>query len=266
MVPHIFQIPGSKRQGKRVIRKFIPSTWTTLIAPFLGAGWVERDCAEAGMRVFGSDANELQINLWDQVLRNPNIVADLIERYAPFVRNKNVYVALAGVVGSVTSPEVRAATYQIVSHLSYAAMGANGPYSKTKHAAYVNGFKRYVEAVREFRCLNLSVEWCDYRDALSRRPGVPAYLDPPYDSISSDRWYGWFDHEALCDVLTKRDAPWICSYGATPRILDLYRDFTIVDLSGMWTHPIRKQKGDEILILSHDIPLPEGSWTLIGGR
>ncbi|MGB6065640.1 MAG: DNA adenine methylase [Desulfomonilaceae bacterium] len=266
MLPHIFQIPGSKRQGKRIIKRFIPSTWKSMNAPFLGAGWVELDCAEGGMWVFASDSNALQINLWEQVLEKPDKVAALIERYAPFVKDEETYLALASTVAATTPPEVRAAAYHIVSHLSFAAMGVHGPYSRTKHEEYVNGFRRYVEAVRRFRCSNLSIECCDYQEALARRPDLPAYLDPPYDSISSDRWYGWFDHEALCDVLRRRDSPWICSYSATPRILDLYQDFRIVDLSGIWTHPVRKQKGDELLILSHDIPLPDGNWHLIGGK
>ena len=265
MPPHLFQIHGSKRQGRKIIRKFIPSTWRSLNSPFLGAAWVEMDCARGGMRVFGSDSNALQINLLDQVLRNPRRVAYLIERYAPHVTDEDTYTALAGVVEFVTPLEVRAAAYHIVNHLSYAAMGAHGPYSRVKHEEYQRGLSAYVGAVRRFRCPNLSVECCDYREALARRPNIPAYLDPPYDSRSSDRWYGSFDHEALHDVLIRRSSPWICSYSATPRIINLYRDFRIVDLSGMWTHQTSKQKGNEIIILSHEVPLPRGNWRLIGG-
>ena len=250
---------------RNVLDEIIPFHWTELTSPFLGGAHLEQRFANRGLRVFGSDINGPLVNTLQQVLSNPDRVADLISRYAPLVRNRERFWDLKRVVGHIPDKAIDAASFLITNKMSFNGMhGSSGGFSKSKHDKLMRALDQFVERVRQFRCPNLSVEHLDFREALARRPYVPAYIDPPYDLPDGNELYGdegrWFCHEELAAILRKRNSPWILSYNKSDRILDLYEGYTIADLSGAWVHQSCGSKNDssEIVVVSHDIVIPEG--------
>jgi site-specific DNA-adenine methylase len=264
MSPALIAIPGGKFYAN-VIDGLIPSHWTELVSPFLGGGHLEQKLALRVVRVFGSDINGDLVNTWQQVLSRPDRVADSVARYAPLVRNRERFWDLKRVVGYVPDKAINAAAFLVTNKMSFNGLhGASGGFSRSKHDKFMRGLGDYVERVRQYRCPNLSVEHMDYRVALTKRAHVPAYVDPPYDLPGGNELYGDegrnFCHEELAELLTERHSPWILSYNKSDRILDLYEGYSIVDLSGKWVHQSCGAKNDssEIVIVSHDIVVPEG--------
>lgn len=264
MSPALVAIPGGKYFA-RILTSLIPSHWTELISAFLGGAHVEQRLAHQGVRVFGSDINEALCNAWQQILNNPEPVAALVSRYAPHVRSRERFWDLKRVVGNIPDKITDAAAFLVTNKMSFNGMhGCSGGFSRSKHDKFIRALDHYVERVRHFRCPNLSVECLDYREALAKRPHVPAYLDPPYDLPSGNELYGdegrYFSHEELAEVLKERQSPWILSYNKSDRILALYEGYPIVDLSGAWVHQSCGSNNDssEIVIVSPDIVIPEG--------
>ncbi len=68
------------------------------------------------------------------------------------------------------------------------------------------------------------------------------YLDPPFFE-KADRLYGHFfvngDHERLRDALSELDAPWILSYDAHDRVVELYPpdEFTLASVDLLYNTP-----------------------------
>src|SRR5208283_908797 len=105
---------------------------------------------------------------------------------------------------------------------------------------------------------NLHVECLDYRQALRKYPHILAYLDPPYLLFTRLYRHNEINHQELCSILCKRNR-WMLSYGNHPEIRNLYKEFEIIDLSGLWHKGMgRSNYSSEILIVSPDIVVPEG--------
>lgn len=261
-MPAIIAIPGGKYFAYPLIQ-IVPSLWTELVSPCLGGGHLEQRLAQ-WMRVFASDINEGLVNTWQQLLENPDQVAELILRYAPLVRNRERFRDLKRVVGHIPDKAVDAAAFLVTNKMSFNGIhDSSGGFSRSKHDTFIRSLDHYVDRVRQYRCPNLSVEHLDFRDALAKRPDVPAYIDPPYDLPDGNELYGpegrEFCHEDLAKILRERSGPWILSYNKSDRIMDLYEGYTIRDVSGKWVHQScgSKNQSSEIVIVSPHIEIPD---------
>jgi len=251
------------------LRPYVPSGIEKIVSPFFGAGHLELDCESKGIQVYGSDIYRSLINFFEQVMSDPNRVADLVEWYAPLI-DRDFYHRVANCLDHVESLGDQAAWFSIVNHCSYGAMGADGGYSEDRHNKFRRSLPTYCRALRDFKAPNLIIDCCDFELALKRHPYIFAFLDPPYDLPPGVNLYGLrgrnFDHEKLSSILCKRESEWMLCYHQTKRILNLYKDYRIVDLKGKWWYRAKSKYSAEILIVSNGLELPDGVKLISPGR
>jgi site-specific DNA-adenine methylase len=254
-MPDFISIPGGKEFAIPFLCLFIPLGTTQLIAPFLGAAKFERFCAYGGIEVFGSDIDRDIANFWYWMLKVPELVAELARLLEPLVDAERFY-RRRDELDSLGLTPLRAAEWWLLNRASYNSGGLCAGYSQDRRDRLNNPGQ--FEALEAFYCPNLHVERLDYRDALRKYPDILAYLDPPYMLFSRLYRHSEIDHEELCSILCKRDR-WMLSYGNQPEIKSLYKDFVIIDLSGLWHKGMGSSNySSEILIVSPDIVVPEG--------
>ena len=78
-MPEIITYAGGKYYAIPYLSPFVPAGTQEMVAPTIGGMHFELHCEAKGIRVFGSDIYKTLINFWEQVIKNPNRVADLVE-------------------------------------------------------------------------------------------------------------------------------------------------------------------------------------------
>jgi site-specific DNA-adenine methylase len=259
-MPEILTYSGGKYFAIPHLLPFVPPGTTHMVSSFLGAGHFELHLEAKGVRVYGSDIYKALISCWHQVMKDPNRVADLVEWYVPLI-DRDFYYRVAACLEHISPLEDQAAWFLIVNRCSYAAMGADGGYSHARHRDFLERLPGFMKAIREFKTTNFFIDCCDFEESLKRHPNTFAYLDPPYDLASGFTLYGLrgrnFPHSRLAEILSKRESEWMLSYHKTDRILNLYKHFRIVDLSGLWWYRMKSKNSHEILIVSDGLELPD---------
>lgn len=249
-------IPGSKELATPYLWQFIPRGTTEMVCPFLGSAKFERWCASHGIETWGSDKDIDHTNFWRWMLKEPELMAELARLLEPLV-DADRFERRKWELEDMELGPLRAVEWWLINRCSWNNGGLVTGYSGYMRNKLRNS--RYFEAMEQFYCPNLHVERLDYREALKKRPDMLAYCDPPYKSYQMLYRHHLIDHGELHSILSKRDQ-WLLSYGKHPKILDLYKSFEIVDLSGLWHKGMGRGKGhtNEILIVSHDIVIPDG--------
>ena len=81
-VPHPIPYQGSKRSIARYILKYFPGDVDTLIEPFAGSAAISlaAACHAKAKRFIVNDVNEPLIALWDQILHDPNAIANAYQK------------------------------------------------------------------------------------------------------------------------------------------------------------------------------------------
>ena len=260
-MPEILSYSGGKYYAIRHLLPFVPPGATHIVSPFLGGAHFEIHLVAKGFHVYGSDIYKALINFLEQVMKDPNRVADLAEWYLPLI-DRDFYYRVARCLDHIKPLEDQAAWFLIVNRCSYSAMGADGGYSHSRCQKFVRGLPSVMKSLREFKITNFFIDCCDFEVALKRHPYMFAFLDPPYDLASGLTLYGLrgsnFRHKRLSGVLHERESEWILCYHKTDRILNLYKGFRVVDLKGKWSYRMKSKNNHEILIVSDGIELPDG--------
>jgi len=75
--------PGGKARAVEIILSLIPSDIKVLVSPFLGGGSVEIALAHLGVKVLGFDIFDPLVIFWQKLLRNPDQLADEVQKYFP---------------------------------------------------------------------------------------------------------------------------------------------------------------------------------------
>ena len=225
-----------------------------MVSPFLGGGSIELYCASQNITVYGSDAYEELINFWIQVKNDANGLHDIVMSYLPMTKKK--FLGLRSSYWDCEDLIKRAAWFYILTRSSYGATGIvinSGSYKRDGiRRVYSN---QTMNLLSNFNATNLHVAKLDYKDALNKHQNMFAYLDPPYYKTSKS-YYGKdgdlhieFDHIKLADILKTRDN-WVLSYDSHPSIIDMYKDFEIIEVS--WRYTMRpnfsENKNSELII------------------
>ena len=240
--------PGGKSRAARTILELIPPDTRTLVSPFMGGGSVELACAALGMRVHASDLFEPLVTFWQQLLANPDAVADEAAKLFP-MRHAKFYELQRGFY-DLTDPVQRAGTFYALNRASFSGVTLAGGMSP--------GHPRFTESsiqrLREFRTSELSVTHCDFSEAISNAPtDCVMYCDPPY--MIESNLYGYhgdmhdgIDHLELARLLTAREN-WVLSYNDCAAVRDLYGKYEVLEPT--WTYGMANDKRSrEVLIVN----------------
>ncbi len=243
------RFPGGKARAVSAILLLIPSNINELISPFIGGGSIEIALASFGVKVFGFDNFDPLVIFWNELLTNPERLANNAEHYYPL--SKVQFYNLQKKTGA--TPLESATIFYILNRASFSGATLSGGMTPG-HPRFT---KSSIEYLRKFKCPNLSVEKQDFRITLQEYEEQFLYLDPPY--LIKSNLYGKngnmhknFNHESLYSILRNREK-WVLSYNNCSEIKDIYSDFRII--KPRWKYGMSNDKNSrELIILSNDIP------------
>ena len=255
----LLRYPGGKTRALKHIIPYFPKNLTEIVSPFFGGGSIEIHYASQGVRVHGYEIFEPLVNFWQEVLRDPEEIAYLLETlfypcskemFSKF-QKKQSWTEMDKT--HLNWKQYRACMYYALNRSSFSGATTSGGYSQ--QAADKRFTESSIQRVRDFSCPFLSVELADFKDSLAKHDDDKfIYADPPY-AIDNPVLYGengsthkGFDHVGLAEVMKKKNN-WVLSYNPNPFILDLYKDYEIVYPE--WSYGMSKDKtSKEVLILN----------------
>lgn len=249
--------PGGKSRAVEFLFNYIPKGTTKICSPFIGGGSFEIFCAQKGIRIYGYDNFQPLVDFWQWLLKDPNQLADAVEKFHPISR-ENFYKLQKKHVESDNSFE-RAVLFYVLNRASFSGSTFSGGMASGGIDDNPRFTKSSIERLRKFKIKNFSVKYNDFKKSIPKHPKILLYLDPPY--LIESKLYGVkgdlhknFDHQGLAKILKKRKK-WILSYNNSNEIQKMYEGYQF--LSPEWTYGMSKdKKSKEILILSNDISVP----------
>ena len=264
--------PGGKSRAVKTILPHIPANCKELCSPFLGGGSIELAVAATGTRVYGYDAFRPIVWFWKALLENPEKLASVSDSF----RQLNTYIHKKKTVKAKGLPkdsflkfrdEIKkelkksdlqfnynlAAKVYAINRSSFSGATLSGGFSE--RASYARFTDSSIDRVKNFSQPNLTVECLDFKDSIKKHPNTFMYLDPPYmlSDKQREKLYGKsgnthadFDHEGLFELIKDRK-DWVMSYsGEAKKILQMYKGFDIIDLSGKWAYGMKNVTAEEV--------------------
>ena len=257
--------PGGKSRAVEKIYEYIKLIGTkTLCSPFIGGGSLEIYCAQMGMKVYGYDNFQPLVDFWQELLKDPQKLADAVEKYNPGKFSEDEYKKLQKNDLKSKNPFNNATKFYVLNRTSYSGNpNAVGMAKERKSDGKIDINPRFtissIDRLRNFKVENLSVEFMDFKKSIPKHKKDLLYLDPPY--LIESKLYGRgnlqkdFDHEGLVKILKKRGR-WILSYNESSAIKEMYDGFQFEYPE--WTYSMAKnKKSREVLIISNDISIPK---------
>jgi len=125
--------------------------------------------------------------------------------------------------------------------------------SRTNGTGYRSNRWEKIEWLNK-RLDRVAIENLDYEDCISRyeHKNTVLFVDPPY-LLTSNLTYDCWDltqHTALRDRLAKATSPWVMTVNDTPKLRELYSDYTVETFSQRYYihQGTRDKKSDQLLI------------------
>jgi DNA adenine methylase len=246
--------PGGKSRAAKIIKLYFPTEIKEMCSPFFGGGSIELSCAAEGIRVHGYDIFDPLVCFWKYLLEDRKALHAEVKKLHPMSPKQFIeYQAKNPVMPDSIQ---RAAMFYALNRGSFSGSTLSGGRSPD-HPRFNDS---NMETLLAADLPTLSVNKLDCLEALDRHPNIFVYLDPPYllEQQQQNKLYGvngsthsGFDHKALFDKLKNR-SNWIMSYNNSPEIMEIYKDFEI--LEPQWSYGMSKNKSaNEALIFSKDI-------------
>lgn len=245
---------GSKDRLYPYVLSWLPSDVTELVSPFHGGCSLESKLAASGIRVFASDVFRPYPEFMTVFNGRSGEVVERALLKNPL--SKSDFNTYRTYWATLPCEVERAAITWLITKQSFMGKGF-----AVKHCnAGVSDAYLLSPEWQDWRNGNLTCEVLDYREALQKYPDTWIYADPPYlgkEGYYGDGKQGRFNHRELRDILAAR-GKFILSYGDSPDIRDLYRDFRIVVSEWEFKHGQSRQNGKkdcELTILSPECRL-----------
>ena len=263
----LLRYPGGKTRALKWITPYFPKDLKEMVSPFFGGGSIEIHYANQNVLVHGYEIFEPLVNFWQQVLSNPNKVADHLEGlFYPCTeemfkkyQEKHCYDHEDGKYED--NKMWRACMYYALNRSSFSGATTSGGFSK--EAAEKRYTQSSIDRLRDFECTFLTVSQADFKDSIAKHnDDTFIYADPPY-AIDNPVLYGdkgsthkHFDHVGFAEAIKKKNK-WIISYNDNKYIRDLYQGYEIIETGwsyGMHGGQAKKgelvNKSSEIIILN----------------
>ena len=233
--------PGGKKKTWKHFKHILPNNVTTLVSPFCGGCAIELACASNGIKVVASDFSEPLINFWTHYQKDSKKLIDLATKLFPLSYEETRFFYLnqlqpdcQSVTGKQLTDFERAAVYFLINKQSFRGIGlAQSPQKATPEGAAT---KELVESYRDWYNPYIIFYCSDYKDILEQYEGNFMYFDPPY--VGTEHFYGdntsgkqTFDHKEFHQKISNLSNRWILSYKKHDLVMELYKDFNIVEYS-----------------------------------
>lgn len=249
--------PGGKSRAVKTIYNYIPPGTKTLCSPFFGGGSLEIYCTHMGMKVYGYDNFRPLVDFWNWILKDPNKLANAVEKYHPLKPREKFYELQKEHINEKSSFQ-RAVLFYVLNRTSFSGSTLSGGMASGGDDDNPRFTKSSIERLRNFKIKNISVKFAHFEKSIPKHPDDLLYLDPPY--LIENKLYGNkgdlhkdFEHEKLAKILKNREK-WILSYNNSDKVRTLYDGFQFVEPK--WTYGMSKdKKSREILIFSDDLSI-----------
>ena len=190
-VPHPIPYQGSKRQLAPYIVSLFPADTKQLVEPFAGSAAVSLAAGHMKLvkRWIINDLHQPLIDLWAQIIRNPEEINDKYERIwkAQLSDERSHYDQIRDRFNQHHRPEdfLYLLARCVKAAIRYNARGEfNNSPDNRRLGAVPETMRRHImgaSALLKGRCAISSV---DYRAVLeSAKPGDLVYMDPPYQGV-----------------------------------------------------------------------------------
>ena len=244
---------GGKSLAVGYIVELIPNYVRRIISPFIGGGSVEIALAkELGLEVIAYDIFDLLVNYWQQQLKHPKELYDLLATFRPtkeeYERIKNIlkkhWDKSAGYDGELEPLEL-AAYYYFNMQLSY------GPGFLGWMSSIYTSEKKYastIQKVKTFCAPTLKVKLGSFENIMAKYKNDFLYLDPPYFLEGDSRMFrglypmrnfpihhNRFNHKKLSELLKNHKGGFILSYNNCSWIRNEYKDCKIIEVGWQYT-------------------------------
>ena len=263
--------PGGKSRAVKEIWKYIkPLEPKTLCSPFFGGGSLEIFCAQEGIKVTGYDKFRPLVDFWQELLENPQRLADKVEKHKPGKFTEKDYKKMQKKHPKTKNHLVNATEFYVLNRTSHSGNPlAVGMAREKKKDGSIDTNPRFtmssIDRLQNFKVENLlSVTCMDFKKSIKKHKKDLMYLDPPY--LIESQLYGNdgkihknFDHHGLSEILKKdKKKKWILSYNNIDSIRELYKGHTILEPKWSYSMATDKKmsedkKSRELLIFSKDI-------------
>lgn len=261
--------PGGKTRAIKILSKYIPSKCKIFVSPFIGGGSFELYLTKFGY-VYGYDIFKPLVIYWQQLIANPDALADRILEYHSKPINKEVFLNYRNKLieyKSLNLDELNIASlFFILNRSSFSGTTMSGGFSK--EAGSKRFTKSSIEKIRTNNILssnddkksNLSVECKDFEQVFNElilnnqqnRDDLLIFADPPY--VLAKSLYGIngegqnINHELLRNLITKFPK-FLITYDDCELVRNLYADYTILQID--WSYGMNSsKKSNEVIILS----------------
>lgn len=251
---------GSKSGVAKTLMRCLPKGITELVSPFVGGGGFELHAAASGIKVKAYDNHIGLVRLWKSMLKDANaVVLKVLEDFPGDLHELHRLVSSGDIYKIEDDLEFACLALKVGrlsfngDFLSTSWVCQNFPLDKVKRKFGLSVVKKLDVWGND----NMSVEFSNWRDTLSKHTDAFLYCDPPYIGLEYN--YGKmrrdtdFDHVGFAESMCARHSGWAISYIDNPLLRELYKGYEIVDMK--WNQPSlnvvgRKQKdNNEIVIL-----------------
>lgn len=251
--------PGGKFFARKKLDKYIPDGTKEICSPFLGSGAFELYLTRRDINVYAYDKFDVLVDFWRYLLTRNKELADEIEKLGDVTREK--YETYFDLLTHVYDGSIQhAAMFFYILYTSYGGLGLlRKCFVCGNLVIYNRVIRNKTMLVRSFHNPNLNVQYADFTESIPAHTDKLVYADPPY-LLKKDFIYGiggelhkQFDHAKFAEVI-KKHPKWILSYNKCEEVLDMYKDFEIVDIN--WAYSLGKaltadaSKDREVLILN----------------
>ncbi len=252
----ILRYAGGKSKAIDKITPFV-TNYDKIVSPFLGGGSLEVHwSANLNKQVIGYDIFDVLVNFWQQLLNNPNGLADKMSEIKPdqkeYNRIKEILITSTNTQellkdwstnyykrdNVVSLDELTLAAYYYFNHNcsygpGYLGWGSSVYLTKDK-------WNDMITKVRNFKDPNLQVFNQTFDKTIVNHSEDFLYLDPPYylEKDKDNKMYKGmypmknidvhhtgFNHEQLRDLLLNHKGDFVMSYNNCETIREWYKDF-----------------------------------------
>ena len=225
-VPHPFPYQGSKRQQASQILDGIPNDTVKLIEPFVGSGAITIATAylRKAQQFHINDAHEPLIDLWKEIIHNPNGLVDNYEVlwHEQKGQERSYYVKVRDSFNETQEPScfLYLLARCVKAAVRYNAQGKfNNSPDNRRRGMRPEKMRQNIMAVSELLRDKVAVSCKSYQDILATADSeCVVYMDPPYQGVRStrdQRYCKGVEFERFVDsleLLNRRNVPFIVSY------------------------------------------------------
>lgn len=257
--------PGGKSRACKKLdeiftKHFAANEFENVISPFAGGMSFELYLnTKYGFPIHANDKFAPLYNFWDQAKNNNMQLCAELEKYLGAI-NKDTFTQFRAEIMNNEPCELnKAVQYFIINRCSFSGATLSGGFSQEASTrrftqSSIDRLRKIDLTDFDFTCedFGIIIDAAGYDDDAKK---TFLFLDPPY-YLNSGKLYGMkgdlhdgFDHARLRKKIGETTSKWMMTYNDCEYIRELYKDFTILDVS--WSYGMNQSKKSSEIVILH---------------